>query len=58
MRINNYVHPWGTNMEVFDGIISGIIWIGDDLRIIYTSSYNAKYFKLLKLNSANRKLRK
>lgn len=57
MIINNYVHLWGTNMEVFDGIISGIIWIGDDLRI-YTSSYNAKSFKLLKLNSANRKLRK
>lgn len=57
MVINNYVHLWGTNMEVFDGIISGIIWIGDDLRI-YTSSYNAKSFKLLKLNSANRKLRK
>lgn len=57
MRINNYVHLWGTNMEIYDGMVCGIIWTNNDCRL-YASFYNKKSFELLKLNSTNRKLKK
>jgi len=57
MRINNYVHLWGTNMEIYDGMVCWIIWTNNDCRL-YASFYNKKSFELLKLNSTNRKLKK
>lgn len=44
-------------MYLFDGMICGIIWVNNDVRV-YASFHNTKSFKLLKLNSVNRKLRK